>query len=308
MLPSDGVPWVSRQNSKVNPRRPTASCVTLLFMVLTTASCSSINGFPDDPENTPAVRASVANYFDPKLDAAYGIETDPSKREQLRNLIVLNRMRSFDLEFDQFERSLYGNANALSTGSDLAVLALGAVGATTGGAAAKAALSAASAAVVGAEGAMSKDLYYQRTMPALLAQMDANRATVKIGIIQGLKLPDSAYPLAAAYVDLELLKKAGSIPAAISTVTQHASDNAATAEEQLQAVRNVSFTSSMSATKIQLWLHPNGTLDINRSAALFNWMKGDQQDRRLPVPIDIFLASSSFEQSRQRAIRALAIK
>ena len=73
-------------------------------------------------------------------------------------------------------------------------LVLSGLGATTGGAATKAALAAASAGVIGAQGVISKDLYYQRTVPALLAQMEANRARATLVILQGIQKSESDYP------------------------------------------------------------------------------------------------------------------
>jgi hypothetical protein len=58
-------------------------------------------------------------------------------------------------------------------------LATNAVATVTGGEVTKAALAAGSAFMVGTQGAISKDLFYQRTIPALLAQMEANRTDAK---------------------------------------------------------------------------------------------------------------------------------
>jgi hypothetical protein len=44
---------------------------------------------------------------------------------------------------------------------------------------------------VGAQAAINRDLYYQRTLPALLAQMEANRAKVELTIMNGLAKSDN---------------------------------------------------------------------------------------------------------------------
>jgi hypothetical protein len=220
------------------------------------------------------VLASLSGYFDPSVDAQYTTATGEAGRRQVRDLIVLNRMRAYDLEFDSFERGLYGEANSIEAGGNLIVTALGAVGATSGGAVTKAALNAASGAVTGAQGIVSKELYYERTIPALISQMEANRTNAKANILAGLKQSDSAYSLAQAYVDLELLKNAGGIPGAISNVTQTAVGNAQDANQNLQIISNSSFVfaSSTSRDQIRAWLYSGGVINASRRSALLTWM------------------------------------
>jgi hypothetical protein len=86
---------------------------------------------------------------------------------------------------------------------------------------------------LGANTAINKDLYYQKTIPALLAQMEANRLKAKLHILQGLAQPDSKYSLMLAYTDLDSYKSAGSIPAAISSVTQDAANAKEKAENSV---------------------------------------------------------------------------
>jgi hypothetical protein len=111
-------------------------------------------------------------------------------------------MRAYDIEFDNFERGLYGQGNSIAVAGSLATITMGAVGGVAGAAVTKAALNSASSAVTGAEGAISKELYYQRTLPALITQMEANRTMVKASILKGIKQIDADYPLVQAYVDL----------------------------------------------------------------------------------------------------------
>src|SRR5208337_1558789 len=142
----------------------------------------------------------------------YYAETNPNVREALRDRVVLGQMRAYDIQFASFQREIYGNSNLVSAGADIVVLAANAVATVSGTAVTKAALAAGSAGVVGTQGAISKDLFYQRTIPALLAQMEANRANAKATIMAGLKLSDADYSLPQAYIDLETLRNAAGIP------------------------------------------------------------------------------------------------
>ncbi len=162
--------------------------------------------------------------LDGTQEKAYLTTSGDDARTQKRNEIILARMRGYDIEFVDFERQLYGQSNTVTIGSDIVGLILGGLTATTGNATTKAALGAASIGVLGANTAINKDLYYQKTIPALLAQMEANRLKAKLPILQGLAQPESKYSLMLAYIDLDSYKSAGSIPGAISSVTQDAAN------------------------------------------------------------------------------------
>jgi hypothetical protein len=84
---------------------------------------------------------------------------------------------------------------------------------------------------VGAQAVINRDLYFQKTLPALMAQMDAARDRALLPIITGIKQPDSVYPLIVANADLQRLQDAGSIEGAINTINQ----DAATAKQEAQA-------------------------------------------------------------------------
>jgi hypothetical protein len=261
------------------------------------SACDSVQGYPQDPDNSTAIIAS----FDPNWDTDYSLSPNPEARRRYRDLIVLNRMRAYDIEFDNFERGLYGQGNSLAVAGSLATITMGAVGGVAGGAVTKAALNSASAAVTGAEGAISKELYYQRTLPALIAQMEANRTNAKLGILAGIKQPDSAYPLVQAYADLESLKAAGGVPMAISNVTQIASANAQDANDALQVVSRETFRTSVSAsgTTLDNWL----AKDVRANTAqLRSWMNGHGLKGK---QLQEFLNQPAYEAQREQAIKFL---
>ena len=193
-------------------------------------ACAPLVGYPNDPENTAATLDRLAPYFNGAAEADYLATTDPGLRLAKRNALVLARMRAYDIEFTDFEKRLYGDGNAVTLGGDLVALAPTGLVATTGNAATKSALGAASTGVIGAKAAIDKDLYYQKTIPALLAQMEADRLKALLPITAGLKLSDADYPLMQAYIDLNAYQSAGSIPAAINAVNT----NAGNAKENAQ--------------------------------------------------------------------------
>lgn len=159
--------------------------------------------------------------------------TGEAQRRAFRDQVVINRLRAYDIKFGEFEKRLWGDSNVVSLGGDLAILMLGGLGATAGSAVTKSALAAASAGIVGAQAAINKDLYYQRTLPALLSQMEANRDKIKLMILEGLKKEDVKYSLFQADLDLDALQRASGIPAAIGDITEQAAENRALAQANL---------------------------------------------------------------------------
>jgi len=188
--------------------------ITSLLLVawcLVLSACAPLLGYPKDPEDTDATLSALAPYFNGAKDVEYA-HAPPAAKTNIRNEIIFARMRAYDITFADFEKRLYGDGNAVTLGSDLAGLILAGLTATTGNAATKSVLGAASAGVIGAKAAIDKDLYYQKTIPALLAQMEADRLQAKAPIVTGMKVPDEQYPLVQAYIDLDAYKNAGSIP------------------------------------------------------------------------------------------------
>ena len=284
--------------------RKVLSLATALSSLLIISACAGIEGYPTDPENTSSVLSALSTYFDPSIDYQYNQLSDQIARRELRDTIVLNRMRAYDIEFDKFERDLYGQANGIETVGDLTVIAAGAVGAVSGAAITKSAINAGTSAVTGAQGKISKDLFYERTLPAIISQMEANRTKIKTGILLGLKQSDSIYPLAAAYMDLESLKNSGGIPPAISNVTQIASANAQDAVDALQVVSTESFRTSASAsgTTLQDWLIKGGGGIAANSAQLRGWMDGHGLKG---TQFQQFLNQPGYEAQREQAIKSL---
>lgn len=213
------------------------------FPLLVVSACAPIRGFPDDP----AARSELSSYltqnkngasvaiqiYGPVSETEYDAATDDQALFVIRNRIVRNRVHGYDVTYSEFKRCMAADANLISAGGSIAALIVGGIGATTGNGAAASALAAAGAGIVGAQGVINKDLYFQRTLPALLAQMDAARDRTIAAILNGLREPVSHYSLADANVDLERLKDAGSIEGAIGTITQDAAKAKADAQNEI---------------------------------------------------------------------------
>ena len=259
----------------------------------------------------PYLSADVRAIGDSASDAPRGGLT----KQQYRDAVTFARMEVIDIFYYKFESELTGSYNTLELSSDLAVLALNGIGATVGTKAAKAALAAASAGVVGAKSAVNTDVFYQKTLPALVAQMRAGRQTVLATIKTGLTKPAEVYSMDQALSDINAYYIAGTLPSAVSQITADAGATLASANSAIDALRVTTYAAPTSTVKrITAWLFPNGDatkLPIAANlASLKQWMQNDKTDPTLnSIPYALLLYSNDKlgEADRTRAITALGI-
>jgi hypothetical protein len=120
-------------------------------------------------------------------------------------------LHAIDLNFVAFEQALYAQGVGSGIGADWLVLALTGIGSVAGSAAN--ALSAAAAGVTGARASFDKNVMFEKTLPALLAQMVAKRKAVLVEIRQGQAQDVETYSLLMGLSHLEDYYFAGTIPA-----------------------------------------------------------------------------------------------
>jgi len=287
--------------------RVLSAVVSLLLSAL--AGCAAVEGYQSNPETSAAINARRDKYYGPYADDPY-YGAALADRRRIRNELVYGKMQVLEDDFLDFERSLNSAGNYVSVGSDLTVLVLSGLAATTGGAATKSALAAASAGIVGAQGVVNKDLYYQKTLPALISQMQANRERVRLRIIQNLiQQPDGAYPLNSAEIDLKRLEEAGSLVNAMNDISQQATTQKKGTEQQIQQqLRSLTFSSSDTATKLQAWLYSKGNVDQGRYDALQAWLNRQPESflKNQDYPPAAFVSgdtdAANLEPIRERAL------
>lgn len=135
-------------------------------------------------------------------------------QRSIRNHMIETRMAVIDAYFSEFQAGLVKE----SVRADLAIALVGVGVGAAGALAAETTsqiLSAVSGGLAGGQAAYSKSVMYDKTLPALLAQMQAGRKTVQARIFESSQLDIGVYPLWLARTDLEAYYFAGSLPGAI---------------------------------------------------------------------------------------------
>jgi hypothetical protein len=120
---------------------------------------------------------------------------------------------------------------------------------------------------------ISKDIYYTKTIPAIITQMEANRSAVKLTIFLGLKQPDADYPLIRAESDLIELSDAGSLNAAVSKITQAATTQKTQAQDEI--VNRMTMSKTANSSRLRAWLQPNGVNNAANIASLQKWLDAE---------------------------------
>jgi hypothetical protein len=197
------------------------------------AGCASLRGAPL-PIIPVKTNVNIAQEF--TIFSALGAfrNADAKTRngmnqKQYRDMVVAIYLNAIDARYQEFRTNISGEGRGAKIGADLAVIGL-----STGASLIEKSatdLSAIAAAFAGGRGAVEKNLYFDRTLPALLAAMDSERAKVRTTIVINLRKDENEYPLEMAFGDVASYEAAASIDRAIDVVTAKAS-----AERQIQTV------------------------------------------------------------------------
>lgn len=214
----------SRSHKRIGRILPAALLGTAL------AGCTAIGGNQRPVNATDMADPSKAVVCPSKdqLDDFAG--ADPGQKAVIRDNVIYECVKAIDANYLAFKVSLHQESSVTNLVSDIASLGL-----TTGASLAtgKTAqrLAAGGAFVIGSGAAINKDVFYQQTLPAIEASMDARRDRILTGIVDAQKNDPvgTSFTLTNAGISLGAYERAGDIYAAISELTRNA---AAKAEEE----------------------------------------------------------------------------
>lgn len=249
--------------------------VLLICMTSVLASCASVGGFPERTDDVNKQLDDLqATYFHPGTTssggkiAAYISATGADERKKLRNEIVHNRLLAYDLQFSIFQEALYKEGVISNLSLDILSMGVGVAGGVATQATPSRILSALSGGISGSRTAVNKNLYYERTLPALLALMMANREKIKAQIYAGLQQDDAVYSLGQAMADLERYFIVGSIPGAIASVNEEAGKKQSEAAIEFEEVRDNEYVDVAAQKRVDKLLDTVGSLASGKALAL----------------------------------------
>lgn len=202
--------------------------VAVLIMLAATflAGCQSMNssGAPKPPFDLDKdIEALSARFNGTNTITSYYDLTEDDERLHMRNRFISGRLALIDLNYLQYVRALTADKQMANIGAELANMSLGLAGTLVGGVRAKTNLAAAATGLAGTKTTIDKEIYYEKSMDAIIKSMNAARKELAVGILTGLNTANiSDYPFEIAIVRLDEYYMAGTIKGALSFITTQA--------------------------------------------------------------------------------------
>jgi len=190
-------------------------CVSAAALPL--AACASFEGAPRPVLDLQKVTAIDPGYY--PATALVTIQTQPDKMAY-RNRVMTVYMSAMDARYAAFRTGLSKQLRGTNFGLEIATLGLGGLGAVWAKAAQE--INAGTTFLTGSRGAFNKEVYFQQTLPALVAMMDANRLKVGADLISKQSRSIQDYPLEAAFADLSRYELSASIDGAVQQLNKEA--------------------------------------------------------------------------------------
>lgn len=187
-----------------------------------------------------------------------------------RNQLLQRRLIMIDAAYVDFISTLRRQKTVTDLATSLAGLAIGVAGTLADGVAAKTHYAAAGTLLTGGAAVVDQTLYYEQTVIALVAAMDANRAAVRVNILRGMNQDLANYTADDAYADLQTYERAGTLLAAIAYVqstAKQAKDEADSDIRDIVALTPAQYDAKVCNTRSLFKNNPRRTATGLMSAA-----------------------------------------
>ena len=238
--------------------------------------------------------------------------TQPETKER-RDAFISGRLTLYNLQYIQFISQFAIDQAQLNAATDILKMGVGLATTLVAGEATKSILGAISTGLVGAKVSIDKNFFQEKTVPALVSEMNARRKEALIPILEGIKKSPQDYPLTQAIVDLHDYYEAGTFLGATQSIQKTAGAREAAAEVKIEQLRTVKYSEDDASRRIGAWLwkggirrDANGQLiqpDATKLASLRTWMTANVGS----IPIETFLVAPALASARQKAVDDLQI-
>ena len=205
-------------------------------IAITLPGCATLRGAQDPlPELRPTTAAetmtsALRNFASNDASLRQGLS-----RQDYRDLIIRDYSQRIEAKYNGFVEQLWTGDRSTALGFDFLQLGLAAA---TGFVKPDDVeeFAAASTVAAGARASVDKRVFYDRTITALVATMDGERADIKADIARKRRLPATEYSLNDAFDDLNRLADAGNINRAFSRLNRNAEAEKAAAQQRLDGI------------------------------------------------------------------------
>jgi hypothetical protein len=221
----------------------TMRVLLVLLSAVALGGCAAFRGHPERATDPQADLQALA----PHLDAAAASACLQAPSVACRNRVIGARMYAADIQFSQFEQSLFNDTRSGGFAATLSTLGLTTVAAASSGGVTQV-LSGLSAFIIGGREAFQKEVLAERTAIAIHTAMRGRRAQVALRLREGLARPIELYPVESALGDIHEYYTAGTVLGALVDITETVGQSTRQAEADL---RKVAFQGDAEVDKLE---------------------------------------------------------
>jgi len=245
---------------------------------------------------------TLEKYFSADIINQYNLKENVAKKE-FRDEVINSRIRAINILFNEFLKDIQKERKLMEMGTDWATIALNSTAVILTPPLTKSILSAVSAGIVGAKGSVDKNMFYEKTMPVLISQMEANRKEILVNIRLGMTQETDKYSLFHALIDLDDYYKQGTLPAAILAINAASGAITKTSDKEIKNIVKGTYIKDSAGDILRSFWKQDGKINKSNESALKDWMR----ENGLSVSIPYFLRNSSYDNLRIKAVKALSL-
>lgn len=201
------------------------------------SGCATLRSAQRPVLSAEDMKAVLANYQWPDIHRRFYSSNDDDRhgltRRQYRDEVIWLYMRAIDSNYAQFRSSVESESRGSDFAFDLVLAALAGI-TSVAEADEVGPFAAAIATMTGAKGSFDKNLFFDKTLSAVLTAMDEERAKRRLVIDQGMQNDEKNYSIVRAMADLTAYQEAGNLSDAISNLTTEAVINKRDAVARLE--------------------------------------------------------------------------
>lgn len=289
--------------------RDTRVCKRMLAVAMAglIAGCSTIRygGAPEPSFDVNKDLEQLAKQFEP-ADSISKFYNNKNPTVDDRNEFITGRITMMNIRYIQFVRQLTTDQQLLDTAAAMLVLGMNIAGASFAAAGTKTVLAAVSAGLTGSKEAIDKNYFFDKTIPALVGQMNADRKKALIPLLAGANTTTlKEYSFAQAVTDLHNYYFAGTFAGAIQSIQADAAIKESKADIDIDKLRKSTFSEDQPSVQLQKWLFDaDGNPRKENADKLRAWMDSNGFKE---LAIQKLLDHPDLKEWRQKAIKELKV-
>lgn len=204
-----------------------------------------------------------------------GYYANPTR--EARDKFITGRLVLTNIQYIRFLRGITSEEQLLSSASEMLTLALSLAGTMVDSAGSKTNLAALAAGVTGAKETIKKNYFYEQTIPALVAAMNAERKKALYPILDGMRGSLEQYPFERAVSDLHYYYEAGTFAGAVQAIQADAGAKEREQDQEIRKLRALTEEEFFSWQSIMLTFDvlvvTDATEDVKKIANILREMK-----------------------------------